>query len=128
MTKTYSWTTPRGAKISATITAEHITRETVYADGWNIEVKCSKYQYRVDTITVNGEETERKDLWNEAGLPCILTAYRGLDRVLVVIPQDVIDDVYGAERAEMNQKLEAAEKAEKEYKEKYELVRKAMSY
>lgn len=128
MTRTYSWTTARGAKISATITSEHITSKTVYADGWNVETKCSEYSYRVDAITVNGKATELKELWIEKGVRCILIARKGCDRVLVALPQDVVDSVYGEEQAEMEHCLAAAEKAEKEYNAHCEMMRKAMSY
>ena len=128
MTKTYNWTTARGAKISATITSEHITSRAVYADGWNVETKCSEYDYKVDDITVDGKKTELKQLWTEKGMRCILIARQGRDRVLVALPQDVIDDVYGAEHAEMERRLTAAEKAEKEYNAHCEMMRKAMSY
>lgn len=128
MTKTYNWTTSKGAKISATITAEHITHHTIYADGWNVETKCSEYKYTVDAMTVNGKETVLKELWTEKGIRCILIARKGHDRVLVALPQNVIDDVYGEERAEVARRLAAAEKAEKEYNAHCEMMRKAMSY
>ena len=128
MTKTYNWTTARGAKISATITSEHITSQTVYADGWNIKTKCSEYKYTVDAVTVNGKATELKELWIEKGMRCIMIARQGRDRVLVALPQDVIDSVYGDEMDELNRRLAAAEKAEKEYNAHCEMMRKAMSY
>lgn len=128
MTKTYNWTTARGAKISATITSEHITSKTTYADGWTVETKCNEYNYNVDAITVNGKTTELKKLWTEKGVRCILIARKGSDRVLVALPQDVIDSVYGEEQAEMERCLAAEEKAEKEYNAHCEMMRKAMSY
>ncbi len=128
MTKTYIWTTARGAQIAATITSNHITSETVYADGWNIECKCSKYTYSVDALTVNGKATELKELWTERGMRCILIARKGKDRVLVAIPDDVAAEVYGEERAELERKLVAEKEIEDEYNEHCEMMRKAMSY
>lgn len=126
MTKTYTWTTARGAKIVATITSEHITRETAYADGYNIEIDCSKYSYHVDSLTVNGKATELKELWMEKGKNCILIGRRGADRILVLIPDDVCAQVYGEEREENRRKLAAAEKADAAYKAHCEMMRKAM--
>lgn len=99
MTKTYHWTTPRGAKIAATITSEHVTHDIVDADGYKIEVKCDRWDYRVDDITVNGKPTELKRLWIEDGKRCILIGMRGKDRILVALPADVEQDVYGEEKA-----------------------------
>ena len=118
MTKTYAWTTARGAKISATITSNHITRETVYADGWNVECDCSKYTYSVDELTVNGKR----------GIPCIPIARKGNDRVLAAIPDDIATEIYGEEREENKRKFEAAKKAEEIYDAHCEMMRKAMSY
>lgn len=128
MTKTYTWTTARGAQIAATITSNRITRETVYADGWNVECDCSKYTYSVDALTVNGKATELKELWTERGARCILIARKGKDRVLVAIPDDVAADVYGEERAETARKLAAAKEIEDAYNAHCEMMRKAMSY
>ena len=94
MTKTYQWTTPRGAKIVATITAEHITRETISADGWDVDVACSRYHYQVDSLTVNGKGTDSKELWTERGVRCILIGHSGKERLLVELTNDVIEDVY----------------------------------
>ena len=47
-TNTYTWKTPRGARIEATITVNHITSRTVSADGWPVEVKCNDWLYAVD--------------------------------------------------------------------------------
>lgn len=77
MTKTYNWTTPRGAAIQATISVEHITRETISADGWPVEVSCDRWQRTVDSMTVNGQPTELKELYTEGNTQCILIKYVG---------------------------------------------------
>ena len=128
MTKTYTWTTARGAKVSATITSNHITRETVYADGMNIECDCSEYTYSIDEMTVNGKATELKEFWVERGTQCILIARRGKDRILAAIPEDVAAEVYAEEREETKRRLDAAKKAEEAYNAHSEMMRKAMSY
>lgn len=126
MTKTYAWTTARGAKVVATITSEHITHETAYADGYNIEVACSKYSYRVEDITVNGKPTAYKELWWEKGMQTILIDRRGADRILVLIPDDICAEIYGEEREENRRKMAAAEKADAAYKAYHDMMRKAM--
>ena len=68
-TKSYTWTTPRGAKIEAVVTVEHITRELIDADGHKIVANCNDWVRRVDRMTVNGKTTEMKELWkNERAL------------------------------------------------------------
>ena len=108
MKKTFTWTTPRGAKIEATFTVEHCTKKTVYADGWNMEVACDEWQRYIDSLTVNGKATEQKDLWwgpnNE---PIIIIGKRGKDTLMVAIPSDVDEYLFAEER-------EAKEKAQRE--------------
>lgn len=126
MTQTYTWTTPKGAEIVATITTEHITRETVDADGFKVEVNCSRYDYSVDAMTVNGKPTDLKRLWTERGVNCILIAYQGKNRVLVAIPDDIAAEIYGEERAEAAARLERSMAAEAAYNAHREMMRRAM--
>lgn len=112
VTKTYNWTTPRGAKVSATITVEHITTKIADADGFKLPVKCSEWVRSVDSLTVNGKETEMHELYNERGTRCILIGRVGKDRVLVALPADVVDAVYGEEIAELNRKIDHTIKVE----------------
>lgn len=104
MTSTYKWTTTRGAKIIATITAEHITRETISADGWTIEVDCDRWMYHVDSLTVNGRHTKLQELRFECNRDCILIDRIGKDKVLVALPEDVVEAVYGEERSAKRRK------------------------
>lgn len=97
-TKTYNWTTPRGAKIDMTITAEHITKETTGADGREMECSCDKWRRTIDGITVNGKNTSLKELRFENGTDCVLIERIGKDRVLIAIPPDVSEEIYGEER------------------------------
>lgn len=70
-TKTYNWTTQRGAKIEMTITVEHITRETTSADGFEMKVSCDKWLRTIDDITVNGKNTNFKELYFENVTDCV---------------------------------------------------------
>lgn len=112
VTKTYNWTTQRGAKISATITVEHITTKIADADGFKLPVKCSEWVRTVNCLTVNGKETEMHELYNERGTRCILIGRVGKDRVLVALPADVVDSVYGEEIAENKRKIDHTIKVE----------------
>lgn len=126
MTKTYAWTTAKGAEIVATITTEHITRETICADGMDVEVDCNHYNYRVDAMTVNGNATALKQLWTERGVNCILIAYQGKNRVLVAIPDDIAAEIYGEEHAEAAARLERSMAVEAAYNAHREMMRRAM--
>lgn len=127
MKKSYKWTTPRGAKIEATITVEHITRKTVSADGWDMEVSCNEWYRRVDAITVNGKPTKRKELWTEGNTRCILIDMIGKDRLLVALPKEVEEDIYGEER-EVNRKAhERAVEIEKQLDDQRRAVEKMMN-
>ena len=127
MTKTYSWTTPRGAKISATITVEHITTKVVDADGFKVETKCSEWRRSVDSMTVNGKAAKLHELYTERGTRCILIDRIGKDRVLVALPADVVNAVYGEEIAENKLRLERADRVEKSVSAHREAVYKMMN-
>lgn len=127
MTTTYTWTTPRGAKISATITVEHITREVSFADGWNIETECDRWTRTVDSMTVNGKPTKMRELHDERGTACILIDRIGKDRLLVALPADVEAAIYGEERSASASKLNAAIAAERAYNEHVSAVEKMMN-
>lgn len=105
MKKTFSWTTPKGTQIEATITVEHITRKTVDSDGWQIEVSCNEWYRSVDALTINGKEPERRDLWwyGNDNIPVIIIGYRGKDTLMVKMPSDVEEYLYGGEREERRQ-------------------------
>lgn len=126
MTKTYNWTTPRGAAIQATISVEHITRETISADGCPVEVSCDRWQRTVDSMTVNGQPTELKELYTEGNKQCILIKCVGNDRLLVALPSDVEDDIYGEERRSNEAKAAIRAEEDAKYEAHREMMRKAM--
>lgn len=126
MTNTYIWATPKGANISATITVKHITTETVYADGLNIEVKCDRWARNVDSMTVNGRPTKMRELYNEDGIDCILIDRVGNNRILVALPDDVVTAIYAEERNDAARKLAATIAAEKAYEAHINAVKKMM--
>lgn len=107
MTKTYTWTTPKGAKIEATITTEHITKKTVSADGWPIEIKCNDWVYTLDELKVNGKPTKMKMLSQYAGQDCIIIDKVGKDTVMAAIPADISEDIYGEERRQAKARFDA---------------------
>ncbi|HWS42101.1 MAG TPA: hypothetical protein VN421_03325 [Pseudoflavonifractor sp.] len=127
MTNTYTWTTAKGAAIEATITVTHITTETVDADGYKVDVKCDRWQRTVDSITVNGNATKLRELWNEKGTACLLIDRIGKDRLLIVIPTDVVTAIYGEEREVTARRIKAARAADAEYTASYNRIKKAMA-
>lgn len=126
MTETYTWTTQRGAIISATITVNHITTKTVNADGFKFEVPCSEWERTIDSLTVNGKTTKLKEFYLERGEECILFDRIGKDRLLIAIPENVKEAIYGEERAETARKYEAYEKAMQQYEEQKDIVEQAL--
>ena len=126
-TKTYNWTTPRGAKVSATITVDHITSKTINSDGFQIEVDCNEWYYQVDDMTVNGKPTELKQLYMEGNQRCILIARRGKDRVLAALPADIENDIYGEEREYKRNKIEKNDALWKKHEAERESILKAMN-
>lgn len=126
-TTTYNWTTPRGAKISATITVEHITHEIINSDGSEIEVDCNKWFRQVDAMTVNGKSTALKELHMEGNQRCILIARKGKDRTLVALPTDVENAIYGEEREYVKNRLEKNIALEKKLDAERERILKAMN-
>lgn len=125
-TMTFAWTTPRGAKVSATITAEHITRETVYADGMNLEVDCDRWRYEAESVTVNGKPAETRRLTFFKGEKCILIGHAGDTPLYLALPEEVIDEVYGEENREAAAKRERAKKASEEYERNRSAILNAM--
>lgn len=127
MTTTYNWTTPRGAKIEATITVNHITRETVDADGFEVDVKCDEWHRTIDKMLVNGKPAKMAELTYEQGTHCILIDRIGKNRVLVAIPQNVVDAIYGEQNRATDAQLEVAHKFEKMIDAHRAMVEKAMN-
>ena len=130
MTNTYTWTTPRGAKVEATITVNHITTEHRDLDGIGYEAKCNYWRRTVDTMTINGQPTKMKELGYYAG-KCVISVDRikrgkVYDTVMVAVPADVEESIYSEERAYIARKNAANEKAEAEYQKNRRSVLKAM--
>lgn len=120
--KTYNWTTQKGAKIEMTITVNHITKETTSADGWEMECSCNKWIRTIDEMKVNGKNTELKELWFENGTDCVLIETRGKDRVLIAIPSEVAEEIYGEER----RAEEHGREVYRQYRNHYNAVRRMM--
>lgn len=122
-TKTYNWTTPRGAKIKMTITVEHVMKEKTSADGWEMEVSCNKWRRTIEEIKVNGKDTNLKELHRESGTDCVLIDKRGKDKILVAIPSEITAEIFGEERESVARSREIAKK----YEDHYNAVRRMMS-
>lgn len=125
---TFAWTTARGAKVELSVEVRHITTETVNADGVAVAVKCDKWEREVTECRLNGKDTALKELWNERGTRCILIGRRGKDRILVALPKDVEEAIYGEERKAAKEKEVRRAEVEKAYQAHREMMRKAMGY
>lgn len=122
MTKTYTWKTPRGAQIEATIRVEHETTAKTSADGWEMEVKCDSWFRIVEDMKVNGRATKMMELTKYGDQDCIMIDKAGKDKVLVAIPADVVEDLFGEER----RTEKAIDEANDRLEEKMEAHRKAV--
>ncbi len=130
MTSTYTWTTPRGANVEAVITVEHITREHRDLDGIGYEAECNRWIRTVERMTVNGQPTKMKALgyYNAQHVITIDRIKRGhvYDSVMVALPADVVEALFGEEKADKARRDAAAERAEAEYQRHYQAVKKMM--
>ncbi len=122
MTKTYTWKTPRGAEIEATIRVEHCTSRNTSADGWEMEVKCDEWFRLVEDMKVNGKATKMMELTKYLDQDCIMIDKVGKDKVLVAIPAEVVEELFGEERRGKKAREEANDRLE----EKMEAHRKAV--
>lgn len=123
---TYKWTTPRGANVELTVDVQHITTKTVSADGFDLDVKCDEWHRNITECRVNGKSTARKEFWHERGMCCVLVGYQGKNRILIALPKDVEEAIYGEERKAVKEKEARRAEVEKAYQAHREMMRKAM--
>lgn len=134
MTKTYNWTTAHGSKVEMNITVEHVTSETAYADGMNIEVKCDRWTRLINTMLVNGKETAQKELGvyiegrQNKETKIVRIGRKGKDYLMVAIPEEIADEIYGEEAKADKEKWEKARATEKAYDDHRAMMKKAMGY
>lgn len=126
-TNIYTWKTPRGARIEATITVDHITSKTLYNDGNPVEAKCNHWLYSVDALTANGKATALRELSSWGATPVIVIARRGKDKTMVAIPDDIADAIYGEERRWRAKSLDREIEAEKAHDAAMRNIYKAMN-
>lgn len=126
-TKSYSWTTPRGAEVEATFTVEHITTKTIWSDGFEIETNCNEWRYRCDALTANGKQTKYREWHNEKGIPCVLVDRMGKDRMLIAIPDKIYQELTAEEREYNRIKSERIDKTMESYESHRRSVEKMMN-
>ena len=126
MTNTYKWTTPNGAKVEAVITVEHITSEHRDLDGIGYEAKCNYWRRSVESVTVNGKATKMRELSRYAGKSVIVVDMVNRNKVMVALPEDVDNTIFGEEREANARKLNSEIKVEKEFNRRYAAVRRAV--
>lgn len=122
MTTAYNWTTPRGAKISATVTVEHITSEIISADGIPVEVSCNRWKRKIDSLMVNGNPTALREFDWYGGKNVIVIARRGKDRTMVAIPEAIENEIFGEERQDRAERMDRAIANEKAYRAHHDAV------
>lgn len=121
----FEWTTQKGTAIALDVTVEHITRETVDADGWKCEVNCDKWFRECTVMTVNGkpQAMHRLDNIHER----VITGRQGRSEIGATLPADVVEAIYGEERRACAAKLERELASAARYEAHYNKVVKAMS-
>ena len=115
----YTWKTERGAQIALDIETEIITEETIYSDGFNVKVPCHDWKYTINSLLVNGKEVKDGAHKTTFGrCPDYYYAYgirlMGRD-AYIKIPDDIEQEIYGAERTYRAEKLKKEMEAEKAY-------------
>lgn len=128
MTATYTWKTPRGSEVSMTVTVHHITQETISSDGWPVDVKCDRWDRTVDHLTVNGKETDCKQLGMISGKQVVIIGYSGHTPICASLPSDVYDAIYGEESRAREAKLERELEFARKIEAHREMMRKVMGY
>jgi hypothetical protein len=116
MTKTYNWTTEKGAKINLVI--EETETQKIWADGDEVEVK--KFGRRIVGFAVNGAKYEGS-FGSAKGQNAIDFLFNG-QRAAVIIPSNIYAEIFARD-------IELAErtrKADAEYTEHHNKVLKAM--
>ena len=125
MKKNYTFKTQRGAQIELTVNIDHITTESINLDGYTTEVKADKYNYKVDTIKVNGNILNG-EFYNYQNTE-IKVGMQGNQPILVAIPEEIIKDFMAEEIAKNKRKIEKMIDAERRYSEHRKMMEKAMS-
>ncbi len=109
-----------------TVDVKHITTKEINADGHIFDVKCDEWHRSVSECRVNGKATALKELCYERGMSCVLVGRQGKDRILVALPKDVEEAIYGEERKAAKEKETRRAEVEKAYQAHREMMRKAM--
>lgn len=128
MKNTYTWTTPRGAKVEIIVNIEHITKDVINADGLPVEIDCDKWHRKIESCKVNGKNTALKELGQIGNTDCVIIDRRGDNRIAAEIPADIVDSIYGEERRANAEKIKKELELADKYEAHCEMMRKAMSY
>lgn len=124
----FAWTTQKGAKIDITFVVEHITRETISADGWPVEVDCDKWRRECTAMSVNGKPQAMREISKWGGKDTVVIGYQGRNPMGVMLPADVVEAVFGEERRARAEKLDRELAAAAKYDAHCAMMRKAMGY
>ena len=125
-TTTYKWTTPRGAKIEATITVEHVKHTLRSLDGWTTDDTHDHWFRRVDAITMNGKPTAEKTLTGYCSMDCIRIGTMGKRPMVVQLPENVVEEVFGEERRIKSERINKTLAFERKYDAQVRALNKMM--
>jgi len=120
MKKTYNWETAKGAKIEVVITIQKVTyTETINADGDKVDVEKTKWQYTVDSLTVNGTVCQNSK-YNHSNISLEING----KTAKIIVPQEIKDEIWAEERAELEARIDENRKWDADRKR----IHDAMSY
>lgn len=125
MIKTNNWLTAKGSKII--LTTQDITSEVIDLDGHKATVNCD----RIDIVkcTVDGNE-QRVSLHHYQGKNVLHMGYKTIDGtkhpLMILIPDDVYEDIWGNYNRRFAAELKAQLKADESYQDNYNKILKAM--
>lgn len=119
MTSTFK--TARGANIE--LTTEHITSEIINADGHKVEVKADRIV--IKEVKVNGE-SHMGVLIDYKGQKVIRFGYNGNNPLLIAIPADVYEAVWGEYDRRVEENARRNIEADRKYEANYNRTMRAM--
>ena len=123
--KKTNWTTERGAKIE--LTTQDITEETINLDGHEMTVKTDGI--KIANLTINGQSQDAT-LRRYEGKNVLHLGEKLINGkshpLMVLIPNNIYDEVWGAYDKRRTERIEAEIVAEKKYQTNYKNVMDAM--
>lgn len=115
--KTYTWTTEKGAKVEIEVKKKKIEKDC----GYGVK-KDDGILTTIESMKVNGKDIGRAGFNSNS----FVEFHIGSQRALAPVPEEIQEQIFGEERRATEARWEAESKAEQEYLEHYNKVRRAM--